>query len=214
LRPRLDVAECAFAHVQVLEGERANYEPCAIAIQCLRILVTARGHSYNVEKNSLAPGGNLSLLFLLTLQSRWSKLRNIVQWPPFTQTYKNRRYQWVQLAGHSGNFKAGHDQGTVLKKFCPQEELCYNQFVNDALAEFVPHYLGTLEVHSADNDETESEFRAMKNGLLQSQSKAPRGQSARFLAFRGPRLRKTIYAAVTERCKSTQSLHVNPHRGN
>jgi hypothetical protein len=26
------------------------------------------------------------------------------------QTFKNRRYQWVQLAGHSGNFKAGKSQ--------------------------------------------------------------------------------------------------------
>jgi 1D-myo-inositol-triphosphate 3-kinase len=44
----------------------------------------------------------------------------MVQWTPFVQTFKNRRYQWVQLAGHSGNFKAGKNQGTVLKKLCPQ----------------------------------------------------------------------------------------------
>ena len=42
----------------------------------------------------------------------------MVQWTPFIQTYKHRKYQWVQLAGHSGNFKAGQRQGTVMKKLC------------------------------------------------------------------------------------------------
>lgn len=58
--------------------------------------------------------------------SGWRKLRNIVQWTPFFQTYKKQRYPWVQLAGHQGNFKAGPDQGTVLKKLCPKEEICFN----------------------------------------------------------------------------------------
>lgn len=65
--------------------------------------------------------------FVLWLQpSGWRKLRNIVQWTPFFQTYKKQRYPWVQLAGHQGNFKAGPDQGTVLKKLCPKEELCFH----------------------------------------------------------------------------------------
>ena len=34
----------------------------------------------------------------------------MVQWTPFVQTFKNKKYQWVQLAGHSGNFKAGKSQ--------------------------------------------------------------------------------------------------------
>ena len=68
----------------------------------------------------------------------------MVQWTPFIQTFKNRKYQWVQLAGHSGNFKAGRNQGTVLKKLCPQEEKCYNQFSNDSLNSYVPEYQGKL----------------------------------------------------------------------
>jgi 1D-myo-inositol-triphosphate 3-kinase len=52
-------------------------------------------------------------------------LRNIVQWTPFFQTYKKQRYPWVQLAGHQGNFKAGPDQGTILKKLCVKEEKCF-----------------------------------------------------------------------------------------
>lgn len=82
--------------------------------------------------------------------SGWRKVRNMVQWTPFIQEFKNRKYQWVQLAGHSGNFKAGRSQGTVLKKLCPQEEHCYNQFSQDSIAPYVPEYQGTI---CLDNDE-------------------------------------------------------------
>ncbi|VVD00094.1 unnamed protein product [Leptidea sinapis] len=61
---------------------------------------------------------------------RWRKLRNIVQWTPFFQTYKKQRYPWIQLAGHQGNFKAGPDQGTILKKLSPQEERCFQYIYN------------------------------------------------------------------------------------
>lgn len=77
----------------------------------------------------------------------------MVQWTPFIQTFKNRKYQWVQLAGHSGNFKAGRSQGTVLKKLCPQEESCYVQFANDSLQPYVPEFQGTLVL---DNEESKS----------------------------------------------------------
>jgi len=38
----------------------------------------------------------------------------MVQWTPFVQTFKNKKYQWVQLAGHSGNFKAGKSQVRIF----------------------------------------------------------------------------------------------------
>ncbi|XP_061718226.1 inositol-trisphosphate 3-kinase A isoform X1 [Cydia pomonella] len=75
---------------------------------------------------------------------RWRKLRNIVQWTPFFQTYKKQRYPWVQLAGHQGNFKAGPDQGTILKKLCPQEERCFQLLMKDILRPFVPEYKGQV----------------------------------------------------------------------
>ena len=87
--------------------------------------------------------------------SGWRKVRNMVQWTPFIQTFKNRKYQWVQLAGHSGNFKAGRSQGTVLKKLCPQEENCYTQFSSDSLKEYVPEFQGTLVL---DNEESKCIF--------------------------------------------------------
>ncbi|XP_067635512.1 inositol-trisphosphate 3-kinase A-like isoform X2 [Eurosta solidaginis] len=76
--------------------------------------------------------------------SGWRKLRNIVQWTPFFQTYKKQRYPWVQLAGHQGNFKAGPEQGTVLKKLCPKEENCFRVLMQDVLRPYVPQYKGQV----------------------------------------------------------------------
>ncbi|KAJ0176218.1 hypothetical protein K1T71_008392 [Dendrolimus kikuchii] len=75
---------------------------------------------------------------------KWRKLRNIVQWTPFFQTYKKQRYPWIQLAGHQGNFKAGPDQGTILKKLCPQEQKCFQLLMKDILRPFVPEYKGQV----------------------------------------------------------------------
>ncbi|KAM7349511.1 inositol 1,4,5-triphosphate kinase 2 isoform 1-T5 [Cochliomyia hominivorax] len=76
--------------------------------------------------------------------SGWRKIRNIVQWTPFFQTYKKQRYPWVQLAGHQGNFKAGPEQGTVLKKLCPKEEDCFHILMKDVLRPYVPEYKGQV----------------------------------------------------------------------
>ncbi|XP_050059106.1 inositol-trisphosphate 3-kinase A isoform X2 [Aphis gossypii] len=82
--------------------------------------------------------------------SGWRKLRNIVQWTPFFQTYKKQRYPWVQLAGHQGNFKAGPEPGTILKKLCPKEQLCFQVLMKDALRPFVPEYKGHLTTDDGD----------------------------------------------------------------
>ncbi|KPU77436.1 uncharacterized protein Dana_GF19401, isoform C [Drosophila ananassae] len=76
--------------------------------------------------------------------SGWRKIRNIVQWTPFFQTYKKQRYPWVQLAGHQGNFKAGPEPGTVLKKLCPKEEECFQILMQDLLRPYVPVYKGQV----------------------------------------------------------------------
>jgi len=77
--------------------------------------------------------------------SAWKKVRNAVQWTPFIQTFKAKRYPWVQLAGHSGNFRAGETPGTVLKKRCPQEEAVYRVLMRDqAISDLVPLYYRTI----------------------------------------------------------------------
>lgn len=98
----------------------------------------------------------LNILSLMTFKKStigWRKLRNIVQWTPFFQTYKNKqRYPWVQLAGHQGNFKAGLDAGTVLKKLTPKEEICFKELMKDVLRPYVPEFKGII-----DGDDSECE---------------------------------------------------------
>ncbi|XP_037778435.1 inositol-trisphosphate 3-kinase B-like isoform X1 [Penaeus monodon] len=77
--------------------------------------------------------------------SNWRKLRSIVQWTPFIQTYKKHKYPWVQLAGHQGNFLAGYKQGTILKKLCPAEEKALEAIKKDILRPYVPTYMGVVE---------------------------------------------------------------------
>ncbi|CAH0768040.1 unnamed protein product [Bemisia tabaci] len=83
--------------------------------------------------------------------SGWRKLRNIVQWTPFFQTYKKQRYPWVQLAGHQGNFKAGPEPGTILKKLCPKEQLCFQVLMKDVLRPYVPEYKGHITCDDGDS---------------------------------------------------------------
>ncbi|KAK7068414.1 hypothetical protein SK128_017434 [Halocaridina rubra] len=78
-------------------------------------------------------------------QSNWRKVRNIVQWTPFIQTYKKHKYPWVQLAGHQGNFRAGYKQGTILKKLCPAEEKALEAIMKDVLRPYVPLYMGVVD---------------------------------------------------------------------
>ncbi|XP_025832611.1 uncharacterized protein LOC108736820 isoform X1 [Agrilus planipennis] len=92
--------------------------------------------------------------------SGWRKLRNIVQWTPFFQTYKKQRYPWVQLAGHQGNFKAGPDQGTVLKKLSIKEEKCFKVLMNDVLKPYVPEYKGQVT-----SDDGESSYIQLQDLL-------------------------------------------------
>ncbi|XP_067336844.1 inositol-trisphosphate 3-kinase A isoform X2 [Channa argus] len=72
----------------------------------------------------------------------WWKIKTIVHWP-FSATQR-RKLNWVQLAGHKGNFKAA-DEGTILKKFSENEMQCFEKLKGDALLSFVPDYHGVVE---------------------------------------------------------------------
>ncbi|TMS21468.1 Inositol-trisphosphate 3-kinase A [Larimichthys crocea] len=72
----------------------------------------------------------------------WWKLKTIVHWP-FSATQR-RKLNWVQLAGHKGNFKAA-DEGNILKKFSENEMQCFEKLRDDALLPYVPGYHGVVE---------------------------------------------------------------------
>jgi hypothetical protein len=48
----------------------------------------------------------------------------------------------AHFGNSSGNFKAGPEQGTILKKLCPKEELCFQALMRDVLRPYVPEYKG------------------------------------------------------------------------
>nr|XP_032651500.1 inositol-trisphosphate 3-kinase C-like [Chelonoidis abingdonii] len=73
----------------------------------------------------------------------WKKLKSMVHWSPFVVSF-NKRYPWVQLAGHAGNFKAG-DYGRILKKLCPREQQCLERLMRDSLRPHVPTYFGLAQ---------------------------------------------------------------------
>ena len=65
-----------------------------------------------------------------------------------------RKYPWVQLAGHSGNFQAGTTHGTVQKKLSVREETCYRGLMKDEMMRhLVPQYYDTITL---DDDERET----------------------------------------------------------
>ncbi|XP_043536937.1 inositol-trisphosphate 3-kinase C-like [Chiloscyllium plagiosum] len=74
----------------------------------------------------------------------WKKLKTMVHWSPFVVSFK-KRYPWVQLAGHAGNFKAG-DYGKILKKYCECEHQCLESLMKDSLLRpYVPGYYGVVD---------------------------------------------------------------------
>ncbi|XP_067895711.1 inositol-trisphosphate 3-kinase A [Heterodontus francisci] len=80
----------------------------------------------------------------MNLNKPWRKAKTMVHCSPFMVSFK-KRYSWIQLAGHPGSFKAG-DGGRILKKYCENEKLCFEQLKMDLLAPFVPHYHGITDI--------------------------------------------------------------------
>lgn len=78
----------------------------------------------------------------------WHKLKTMVHWSPFVVSFK-KRYPWVQLAGHAGNFQAG-DYGRVLKRFCECEQQCLQKLKEDVLQPHVPGYYGVVRKDEQD----------------------------------------------------------------
>ncbi|XP_077579030.1 inositol-trisphosphate 3-kinase Cb [Stigmatopora nigra] len=73
----------------------------------------------------------------------WHKLKTMVHWSPFVVSFK-KRYPWVQLAGHAGNFQAG-ENGRLLKRYCECEQQCLEKLMKDILKPYVPGYYGVVQ---------------------------------------------------------------------
>nr|XP_018669260.1 inositol-trisphosphate 3-kinase A-like isoform X1 [Ciona intestinalis] len=76
-------------------------------------------------------------------QNSWSKIRMVI-WSPFMQSFK-KKYPWVQLAGHAGNFQPG-EEGCILKRYVEREANCLKGMGADlTLQNFAPSFHGIVE---------------------------------------------------------------------
>ncbi|KAK2847289.1 hypothetical protein Q5P01_010288 [Channa striata] len=94
-------------------------------------------------ESSLSPARSLCSPDDGTRKKSWQKLKTMVHWSPFVVSFK-KRYPWVQLAGHAGNFQAG-EYGRLLKRFCECEQQCLEKLMKDTLRPYVPGYYGVVQ---------------------------------------------------------------------
>ncbi|KAK2912464.1 inositol-trisphosphate 3-kinase Cb [Channa argus] len=94
-------------------------------------------------ESSLSPARSLCSPDDGTRNKSWQKLKTMVHWSPFVVSFK-KRYPWVQLAGHAGNFQAG-EYGRLLKRFCECEQQCLEKLMKDTLQPYVPGYYGVVQ---------------------------------------------------------------------
>ena len=74
------------------------------------------------------------------------RLRTLIQaLSPFILNFKHRRYPWIQLAGHQGNFTPGSESGTIVKKSNAIERHAMTALMSSELRPFVPELLGIIE---------------------------------------------------------------------
>ncbi|XP_077396578.1 inositol-trisphosphate 3-kinase Cb isoform X2 [Festucalex cinctus] len=94
-------------------------------------------------ESSLSPTRSLCSPDDGSANKSWHKLKSMVHWSPFVVSFK-KRYPWVQLAGHAGNFQAG-ENGRLLKRYCECEQQCLQKLMTDALRPYVPGYYGVVQ---------------------------------------------------------------------
>ncbi|XP_056619889.1 inositol-trisphosphate 3-kinase B [Triplophysa dalaica] len=107
---------------------------------------TGFSSSWEESEDDISSDTERSSAFLQTQQKAhksWRKIKNMVQWSPFLMSFK-KKYPWIQLAGHAGNFKAGAN-GRILKKHCACEQQCLDRLMKDVLKPYVPAYFGDVE---------------------------------------------------------------------
>ncbi|XP_077421479.1 inositol-trisphosphate 3-kinase Cb [Vanacampus margaritifer] len=94
-------------------------------------------------ESSLSPSMSLCSPDDGSANKSWHKLKTMVHWSPFVVSFK-KRYPWVQLAGHAGNFQAG-ENGRLLKRYCECEQQCLQELMKDTLQPYVPGYYGVVQ---------------------------------------------------------------------
>ncbi|XP_072479975.1 inositol-trisphosphate 3-kinase A isoform X1 [Notamacropus eugenii] len=94
-------------------------------------------------RNALLPPFRSSESQLPSKKNPWQKIRTMVNLPVISPFKK--RYAWVQLAGHTGSFKAAGTNGMILKRCSEPERSCLTRLMGDALRGCVPTFHGVVE---------------------------------------------------------------------
>ncbi|XP_037550438.1 inositol-trisphosphate 3-kinase A [Nematolebias whitei] len=123
---------------------------CALRRQLSTSSISSTGSSAVESEDDLLSDNESKSKGIITLEhlvdtgesKPWWKLKTYVRWP--LNAAHRRKLNWVQLAGHKGNFKAA-DEGTILKKFSENEMQCFEKLRDDELRPFVPGYHGVVE---------------------------------------------------------------------
>lgn len=151
-------------------------------------------------ESSLSPGRCTSLSSTDdgTGNKSWHKLKSMVHWSPFVVSFK-KRYPWVQLAGHAGNFQAG-EYGRLLKKFCECEQQCLQQLMKDVLRPYVPGYYGVVQRDEQDYNLMDDLLADFDSPSIMDCKMGSRTYLEEELikARERPRLRKDMYEKMVE----------------
>ncbi|XP_026223693.1 inositol-trisphosphate 3-kinase C-like [Anabas testudineus] len=144
-------------------------------------------------ESSLSPSRSLCSPDDGTGSKSWQKLKTMVHWSPFVVSFK-KRYPWVQLAGHAGNFQAG-ENGHLLKRYCECEQQCLQKLMQDNLCRYVPGYYGVVQKDGQDYNLMEDLLAEFDSPSIMDCKMGSRTYLEEELikARERPRLRKDMY---------------------
>ncbi|KAM3671530.1 inositol-trisphosphate 3-kinase A isoform X1 [Ammospiza nelsoni] len=99
-------------------------------------------HGEDTSQSPVSDAQNKILPGISQQKKAWHTIKTMVNLPVISPFKK--RYSWVQLAGHTGNFKAA-DSGKILKRFSENEKECFERLMKDPLRSCVPCFHGVVE---------------------------------------------------------------------
>ncbi|KAM4898349.1 inositol-trisphosphate 3-kinase A isoform 3-T3 [Sylvia borin] len=134
-----DTSQCKLRETPV-----PGRQQCAAVRRLLRLL-EKRFYTWAPQKPSQSPVSNAqnkNSPGVSQQKKAWHTIKTMVNLPVISPFKK--RYSWVQLAGHTGSFKAA-DSGKILKRFSENEKECFERLMKDPLRSCVPCFHGVVE---------------------------------------------------------------------
>ncbi|XP_032917573.1 inositol-trisphosphate 3-kinase A isoform X1 [Catharus ustulatus] len=99
-------------------------------------------HGEDTGQSPVSEAQNKKFPGISQQKKAWHTIKTMVNLPVISPFKK--RYSWVQLAGHTGSFKAA-DSGKILKRFSENEKECFERLMKDPLRSCVPCFHGVVE---------------------------------------------------------------------